>query len=173
MTVSILSGLVLVFLTMLGYSSGAVLVRRNKKVGPNLLDLAMLVVLCVLALTTQPMLGRWAAILVWFVLAGITSAPLTGARIKSYEERKRTDSPKRDTRWVCQAVSKWKGFVAEIGNYQGGVLLAFFYFTIVTPFGLLVQMLGDPLGKKHRARTSMWIERKASDQTLQAMHDQF
>jgi len=39
----------------------------------------------------------------------------------------------------------WKRIAKKIGNFQAGVLLAVFYFTIFCPFALAVRWKSDPL----------------------------
>ncbi|MBN1937814.1 MAG: hypothetical protein JW934_24360 [Anaerolineae bacterium] len=60
-----------------------------------------------------------------------------------------------------------------MGNFQGRVLLAFFYFGIVTPFGLLVRLFADPLHLKSRKKLSFWLDRAQPTADLDQMRSQF
>lgn len=53
----------------------------------------------------------------------------------------------------------WKSFSRDMGNFQSRILLGLFYFFIVTPFGVAVRALGDPLFLRRTGRSSNWIPR--------------
>ena len=167
-----LTGIALLLLTAVGYSSGAVWAGGNRKTTPELLDLTMLSILCVLALFTRPFLGRWLAILVWLAFGFILSAGLTALRAQTYpviSENRLTRLPSSVTRSLWE---RWKRFSSQMGNYQGRLLLAFFYFIVVLPFGLGVRLLGDPLRVKH-VRNSAWIARPDSTGNIDEVFRQF
>ena len=168
------SGLALVLLTLVGYSSGAVLAGKGKQVAPGLLDLAVVVVLWAVALTTRAGLGKGLAILVWLVGGLIVGAGLTGLRRARYPDRREkahTTAPEtsRLRRWW----EGWKAFAAEMGNYQERALLAFFYFIVVTPFGIPLRLFGDPLRLRRAGGSSSWVKRGAVDQELEKAREQF
>src|SRR5512139_432714 len=74
--------LALILLTLVGYSSGAVIAGRGRKEPLGLLDFGIAVLFLALALRTQSFLGKWLAIPIWFILAGLGSALLTEIRVK-------------------------------------------------------------------------------------------
>jgi len=170
---SFFGGLALILLTLVGYSCGAVIAGRGRKEALNLLDLGLAVLFLALALGTRSGVGKWLAIPIWFILAGLGSALLTKARYKDHETKKiarqKTSGigPFRRT-WEC-----WKLFATEMGNYQGRVLFAFFYFLIVTPFGLGVRLFGDPLKVKRGGEKTYWSERSFVTDKVEAARDQF
>jgi hypothetical protein len=53
------------------------------------------------------------------------------------------------------------------------MLFAFFYFVIVTPFGIGVRLFGDPLKVKQGERTTNWLERNSVRQELETTREQF
>ncbi len=53
----------------------------------------------------------------------------------------------------------WKSFSSALGNYQSRLLLGVFYFLVVTPFGVAIRMLGDPLHLR-QAKGSCWALRQ-------------
>ena len=168
------SGLALVLLTLVGYSSGAVLAGKDKQVVPGLLDLAVAVVLWATALTTRAALGRGLAILVWLVVGLTVGAGLTGSRRGRYPDRRQKASATVQgagglRRWW----ERWKVFAAEMGNYQGRTLLAFFYFIVVTPFGIPLRVFGDPLRLRRTGSSSFWVERRPVSQELEKAREQF
>ena len=167
-----LSGLALVLLTLVGYSTGAVTGGRNKTVAPELLDLVVVVVLWALALASRLSLGRWAAIGVWLIGGGLVSFVLAAIRRGKMPARK-VLAPSSSGNLLQRVWGRWKGFAAEMGNYQGRMLLAFFYFVVVTPFGVLVRLLGDPWRVKHSESTSFWVDRSATNTDLDEARRQF
>jgi hypothetical protein len=167
------SGLGLVLLTLLGFSSGAVIAGRGKKEPLGLLDLGMAVLFLVMALGTRSVLGKWIAIPIWFILAGVGSALLTGIRYKDRRTKNVARLSPVDKGFLRRTLDWWKVFATEIGNYQGRVLFAFFYFVIVTPFGIGVRLFSDPLKVKQGGRTTGWLERSSVKHDLEAGQEQF
>lgn len=169
-----LSGLALILLTLVGYSGGTVLAGKDRQVIPSLLDLAIIVMLWAAALATRPALGRTLAILVWLVSGLIVGAGLTGLRREGYPPgKKRALEKAQHTGGLRRWWKAWKAFAAEMGNFQGRTLLAFFYFFIITPFGIPVRLFGDPLGLRRSEGSSFWIEQQPVSQTLEKARDQF
>jgi len=56
----------------------------------------------------------------------------------------------------------WKSFARAMGEFQSRILLGFFYFVVITPFGLGVRAFSDPLSLRRQARPSNWISRRES-----------
>ena len=173
MHMEFLSGLALVLLTLIGYSSGATIAGRDRQVAPGLVDLGVVVVLWAAALSTRTMLGKWIAILIWLIVAGLISALLTTFRHSGYESKNAIRSTPTDGGPLRQAWAKWKAFAAEMGNYQGRMLLGFFYFIIVTPFGLGVRVFSDPMAVKRGREASSWVERRPMNHELDSAREQF
>ena len=171
---SFVSGLALILLTLVGYSSGAVLAGKGKLVIPRLLDLAVVVVLWAVALTTRSALGRGLAILVWLVVGLTVGAGLTGLRRGKYPDSKhKTLTTVQNAGGLRRWRGRWKAIAAEMGNYQGRTLLAFFYFIIVTPFGIPLRVFGDPLRLRRVGSSSFWVERQLFSQELEKAREQF
>jgi hypothetical protein len=136
----------------------------------------MAVLFLLLALGTQSFLGKWLAIPIWLILAGLGSALLTAIRYgrsetkevarKTISETSRRDPLRRTWDW-------WKVFATEIGNYQGRLLFAFFYFIIVTLFGIGVTLFSDPLAVKQKKRTTSWVQRSSVSHELEEARGQF
>ena len=170
----LISKLALVLLTLAGYSMGAVLGSRDKSATPQPLDLGAVVILWIAALVSRASLGRWAAVGLWLVAAGLVSFGLTSLR--------RTKMPARSTKAKTPIQGKgalkgvwegWKGFAREMGNYQSRILLAFFYFVVVAPFGVLVRLSGDPLRTKLSTGPSFWVTRAPASTELDEARRQF
>jgi hypothetical protein len=164
--------LALILLTLVGYSTGAVIGGGNKTVAPESLDLVVVVVLWALALASRPFLGRWVAIGVWLVGGGLVSFVFAAVRRGKMPTRK-VPALSGSGNLLQRIWGRWKGFAAEMGNYQGRILLAFFYFVVVTPFGVLVRLLGDPLRTRRSAGTSFWVNRSTANTDLDEARRQF
>ena len=55
----------------------------------------------------------------------------------------------------------------KIGKFQSRILLTFFYFVIVLPFGLAVRLFADPLHiRRHRPADTAWLPRETHDVEL-------
>jgi hypothetical protein len=170
-----LSGLVLVLLTLVGYSSGSVLAGQGRLIAPGISDIIVVLVLWTAALVTRPALGRWMAILIW-LLTGL----LVGAL---YMFARRVHFPKPRPRGIAiQQESKkglagiwqaWMSFSHAMGDFQGRVLLIFFYFIIVTPFALIVVLFSDPLRLRNKDPNSYWLPRPAMPTGLDEARRQY
>lgn len=166
--------LALILLTLMGYSSGAVIAGRGKKEPLGLLDLGMAVLFLAMALGTRSVLGKWLVIPIWFVLAGLGSVLLTEIRYKDRKtEKKARFLSSAEKGPLRQAWNWWKVFATEIGNYQGRLLFGFFYFVVVTLFGLGVRLFSDPLKVKQGGGKTYWLERSPLSQEFEAARDQF
>jgi hypothetical protein len=145
----IIAGIALVLLTLVGYSSGSVIGARGRTPTPRILDLLVLVVLWVAALTTRSTLGKWSAIVIWLVIGLAVGIILARMRIDSY--------PKAQPLNLGPGLwNAWRGFARRMGNYQSRVLMALIYFVVVLPFGVGVTLLSDPLNIKRPQGASNW-----------------
>jgi hypothetical protein len=168
------SGLALVLLTLVGYSSGAVLAGRGRQVAPGVLDLCMVVVLWATALATRVVLERWLAILVWLVVGLVVGAVLAGLRKGKYPGlQQMAPAALQSANGLQRWWEKWKVFAIKTGNYQGRVLLAFFYFAVVTPFGISLRLFGDSLRMHRPDDGSFWLERRPMEGELEEARQQF
>jgi len=166
-------GLALILLTLVGFSSGAVIAGRGEKEPLGLLDLGVAILFLALALGTRSVLERWLAIPIWFILAGLGSALLTGIRYKDRSTKKVPSPNLTEKGPVRRVLDWWKVFATKLGNYQGRLMFAFFYFVIVTPFGIGVRLFSDPLKVKRAGRATNWLERSSVKHDLEAGREQF
>ena len=169
-----ISGLALVLLALVGYSIGAVIGAKDGSPAPRLLDLAVVVVLWIIALFSRSALGKWTAIGVWLVTGGLVSFVLSSVRrAKMPSKAKKATVPGQGESFLKRLWEGWKGFATEIGNYQGRILLAFFYFLVVTPFGALVRLFSDPLRIRSSANPSFWSKHPVTSSELDEARRQF
>jgi hypothetical protein len=169
-----ISDMALVLLTLVGYSMGAVLGSRDKSATPQPLDLGVIVMLWIAALASRASLGRWAAIGLWLIAAGLVSFGLTSLRRNKMPARATSATISIQEGGSLKGLwESWKGFAREMGNYQSRMLLTFFYFVAVAPFGLLVRLFGDPLQTKLSAGPSFWVTRAPVNTELDEARRQF
>jgi hypothetical protein len=167
------SALALVLLTLVGFSSGAVIAGRGEKEPLGLLDLGVAILFLALALGTRSVLERWLAIPIWFILAGLGSALLTGIRYKDRSTKKVPSLTLTEKGPVRRVLDWWKVFATKIGNYQGRLMFAFFYFVVVTLFGIGVRLFSDPLKMKRGGEITFWSERSSGSHEVEAAREQF
>jgi hypothetical protein len=67
----------------------------------------------------------------------------------------------------------WKSFAARMGNYQGRMLLAVFYFIVITPWGILVRLFSDPLQVRSPSADSHWKQRDIPRTDMEEAGQQF
>ena len=63
----------------------------------------------------------------------------------------------------------WKKVAAAIGNFQFKILFSLFYLILVTPPGILVRQLLDPLSEKGNHK---WEKIKDNTSTIERMRRQ-
>lgn len=160
-----------ILLTILGYSVGAVLAGARPtppKLGIS--DLALLAVLCAMSVVLRSSLTGWVALPAGVAVAGVVGAlavrtmrcavPVPeGAKVASERE--------------TSGAVRWKAFLVDVGNYQGRVVLAFFYFVVLGPFALMSRLSGDRLGRTRPVAPSHWLPRETSADSLDAARRQF
>ncbi len=67
----------------------------------------------------------------------------------------------------------WMRFGHFMGDIVGRVVMTLFYFTILLPFGLIVNLFSDPLDHKHKDQQPVWHTRTTGDRTLDEARRQF
>ena len=139
-----LSNIGLVLVTMVGYSTGRVLPGKKYKVTPELFDGGIIVVLWVGALV-DCYVEKWLSILLWFGI-GILVGSLITLVVRSTLSHACIEIPIEEKKKIFQKLwMEWKTFAFRMGNFQGRLILLLFYFTIVTPFGIINRFFRDPL----------------------------
>ena len=69
--------------------------------------------------------------------------------------------------------SVWKKFGEVIGDFVARFVLTVFYFTVLVPFGIGVQMFGDPLKLKRTTSDVRWQIRGKVEVSLDSFRRQF
>ncbi len=179
-----LSGLALVLLTLVGYSSGVAIAGGDRHMKPVFWDLVIVVIFWVLAFATRETFGEWGSIFVWLIFAMMGAMMITRNRLRhvpahqipdsELPEHARTADEKTavsDNIFV-RAWESWKIFAEKMGNVQGRMIMGFFYFIIVTPFGLGARIFSDPLAIKKMPDRSGWVNKEPLDTTLETAREQ-
>ncbi|MBI3159787.1 MAG: hypothetical protein HYZ26_09345 [Chloroflexi bacterium] len=156
--------LFLILLTLAGYSSGNVLGAPGRKAVPAFIDLPITLAMWTAALAARPQLGRGLGILFGFGL-GLALGLLLGAlRRGRLEVDKNAPAAGFRAGWRAQ----WRAFNARLGEFQSRIFLTWFYFLLVTPFGLLTRFTSDRLHLRPPKAASMWLERPPAERPDEA-----
>jgi hypothetical protein len=169
-----LSSLALVLLSMVGYSAGTLIAGVKKKVTPSLFDLIVVVILWGIALMTRAWIdNKWLALGLGIILGLVIGCALGAARRNNYPIEKMDKKIPPNVRGLKGFWERWKAFGVRLGNYQSRLLLAFFYFPVVIPFGIVVRLFLDPLQRKVHQVGSRWMPRSKSNHDLESIQRQF
>lgn len=167
-----LGGLALILFTLVGYSTGNVMLGQRYRVIPGLYDILTTGVLWTCALLTRSALGRGWAILVW-LLAGVAAGAIAFLLRKRYPLDKPVSASSIGKSLPQRILARWRGFASRLGDFQGRILLIWFYFVLVTPFALLARIGDDPLHLGSGSATSHWVDRTESGAELASSRKQF
>ena len=181
-----LSIIVLIMLCMVGYSSGITSAARGKNVPPALVDLILLLVIWTIALRTRPQVLEWLGgsrillLIVWLMI-GLLVGFVKTKLVHSGQLDRLPDTELPEHAQVKEVVSGnvfrrlwegWKVFAAEMGHIQGALFMGFFYFIIVTVFGLGTRIFTDPMRLKTIPTASGWANRIPLDSTIEQAREQ-
>ena len=171
-----LSYIVLVLLSLVGYSGGAA-GRAGKSVDlkPAVLDLVFIVLIWTAAIYSRLTydFNKWLLILVWVGIAVAVGWVAVSARKLPKKEgaEKTVELP---TALFKRIWHRWTGFSKRMGSFQSRVMLSFFFFALISPAALIIKMLGDPLSiKGKKAMDSYWLARTPSSTEIEDYRRQF
>jgi hypothetical protein len=162
-----LSAIALIMLVLVGYSSGVTAVARYKFPHPTLVDLGQIGLLWALAFMARPAVGHGWSLPLWTAVAFLV-AWLSANRRYRYLSASRPVAPLApQPRGLLRRLwQRWAAFAAEMGEFQSRLLMGFFYFIFVTPFGLGVRLVSDMLGLKRPSVPTAWHPRETVVPTL-------
>lgn len=177
-----LSIIALVMVTLVGFSSGITLSRKSRPAKIYIIDLVLVVLLWLGAFGTRDVLGHWAVIGVWLLIAILVGyiktlliyfdtveimpeSELPEHAIQAAENEQHAGLLRRMWRG-------WTHFAERMGNIQGRLLMSFFYFIIVTPFALFFQLFNDPLQLQVTEEEATWQPKEQVDLTLREAREQ-
>lgn len=170
--------LVLILLSLLAYSGGAVW-RAGKAVDikPEAPDLVIVIVVWSAAIASRLRFGinRWLHILAWIVVSLVLGCLATALRrrIRSSGPKK-AEAPKIISGSFPKKIwEAWTGFSRRMGGFQSRILLSFFFFLVVSPLALAVKLFSDPLRIRCRSSSSHWLQKHEIQADLEALRKQF
>ena len=168
------SGLAIVLLTLFGYSGGRVLFAANRKVNPGVFDILFTILLGIIALWARSYLGRWVTIPL-FIFIGLVAGVLTTLILRSTYPVERKASPESpgSGSLLGRVRKSIKNFLTRTGNFQSRILLSWFYFIILMPFGILVRLTSDPLAIDKNKHESYWKLVPEKSDSLESARRQF
>lgn len=169
---NVITGIALVLLTLVGYSIGRNLFASQYKISPIVLDLPLCLIIWVGAFSVPLPFEKGWKILVWVVIAILAGLIFTSLAPKKEDKPKyKTTTPETKIQnpglWA-----QWKKFAAKMGDFQARLMLMWFYFIIITPYGILVHIFSDPLFRKPPV-ASAWLDRSPSKTDLDNTRRQF
>ena len=174
-----LSYIVLILLSLVGYSAGV-----TKRAGesdtaePELIDITVILLIWTAAIFSRLTfeLNKWFLILLGVFISFIVGFTVHWIRMPKdrfpLDEKKA--SPDRNERLTRKNLwAEWKEFSKRMGGFQSRMLLSFIFFTLITPFALIIKIFSDPLNLKNRTGETHWQERKDPSLSLEDYKRQF
>lgn len=136
---------------------------------PELADLFLVFILWILAFA----LWRDLSTMIWFLIA-LSAGILVAAVLRKKSLRDTHDMDHSDADNLIKRLwEAWKDFAFRLGNFQARMILGFFYFTILVPFGFISRVLLDPLNLKISNRQTLWLEYDKEIEDIQTARRQF
>lgn len=181
---TILSAIALALLTLVGYSSGVTLASRKQPFLPTLLDLLLVVGLWIVAFWLRARLNHWLVLGIGLALGVLMGYVATALRLRGNDNRyviPKSELPEHardkevaddEGNILKRLWHRWNAFASVMGNVQARIIMGFFYFFIVTPFGLATRVFSDPLRVKQQPSSSNWVLKDATDMTIEAAQEQ-
>jgi hypothetical protein len=176
--VEILSYIILILLSLVGYSGG-VAGRVGKKIDPKpvVLDLILVAIIWTGAIYSRAVYGfnKWLLILVWVVIAASVGALAVSLRRLPGQDRTQKKGAEELSPGIFRRLwHRWMGFSKRMGSFQSRVMLSFFFFLFISPVALLIKLLGDPLRiKKTKTSESFWLAKGESSTQIEDYRRQF
>lgn len=174
----IFSFIVLILLSLVGYSAGAV-GKAGKLVvlKPQIIDLILVSVIWAGAIYSRIVfdLNKWLMILVFIVLSSLIGVLAVLPRKLPEQEVSNTRRPKEavSSNLVKRLWQSWGNFSRRMGNFQTRIFLSLFFFILVSPLALVVKTFSDPLSIKHGSSNSYWLTKAKTEIDLEQSRRQF
>ena len=179
-----IGAVVIILLGMVSYSSGITLAAKRREYELGVLDLISVFVLWVILFSVREGLARIPELALTIVLGLIFGYIIGAIRFSRQDTAKiipKSELPEHAREKIERGESlslfrriwqRWVDFSGRMGNIQGRLLMGFFYFLVVTPFGLLYRLFADPLGIKKTPSSSNWGAKEPTDLTIEASREQ-
>ena len=160
------SFIVLIFLSLIGYSAGAVgKAGKLVELRPHIIDLILVLAIWVGGIYSSIALefDKWLVIPAWALLSIMIGVlAIWPRKISQQMASSEKDSVGRRQRETSKSLlkrlwEKWQRFFNRAGSFQSRIALSLFFFTVAVPFALGVKIFSDPLSLKHRSNKSYWL----------------
>jgi hypothetical protein len=162
----------LILFTMMGYSIGRNLFTNKYKILPIVLELPLILLIWLGAIFIPLTLRNGWKIALWVVIALIIGFIFTRIAPKKEDKPKYKSITLETETQKPNLWEQWKKFAAKMGDFQGRLMLMWFYFIIITPFGVLVRLFSDPLSLKQPPSCG-WLERPIVKPDIEKSRRQF
>jgi hypothetical protein len=173
----VISFIVLILLSLVGFSAGAVAkAGKSVQLKPQISDLILITVIWAGAIYSRIVLdiNRWLVIILWLILSGSIGTFSVWLRQVPAEKDLSEKEPLKIAKNFLQGLwQSWRSFSIRMGNFQSRIVLSLFFFTIVTPFALTLKTFSDPLRIGYRGSESNWLPRMQSENNLERFKRQF
>ena len=181
----LLSIIVLILLTMVSYASGVTLAANRREYPTAVLDLLVVAALWLVLFWIRPQVERLPLLAIIIGLGVVVGYLMGAVRLAGRKDvytlpaselpehaREKKGETTVSANIFKRGWQRWSDFAGRMGNVQGRLLMGFFYFIIVTPFGLGMRLLSDPLAIKQSPSQSNWHPKESTDLTLEAAKEQ-
>jgi len=172
-----LSFIVLIFLSLVGYSGGAAgKAGKLADIKPQLVDLIIVLLIWAGAIYSRIIfdLNKWLFILIWVVLSATIGVIAILFRKLPKEQSPNNKKPEKvPTNPIKKMWQNWNNFSKRMGGFQSRIILSLFFFIFVSPFALAVKIFSDPLNIKHKSSKSHWLTKKEINADLEQSRRQF
>ena len=177
----VFSFIVLILLSLVGYSAGAVSkAGKSVQLKPHIADLILICVIWAGAISSRIIFGldKWLVILVWLILSSLIAVLAVWPRKLLEEKLEEKILHSRELRETAKTPlqrlwQRWLDFSNRMGNFQSRIVLSLFFFILVSPFALGVKILSDPLGIKYPTDESHWGPMVRTENNLKRFRRQY
>jgi hypothetical protein len=178
----VISYIVLILLSLLGYSVGVVIkAGKDVDIKPQILDIVLVPLIWAAAVYSRLALdwNKWLMILIWLALSMLIGALATWPPKAAYKatsaEKAQTGTPSALVpKTIFQRIwQKFKEFMNRAGSFQSRIILSLFFFIVVTPIALAVKLASDPLRISYKDNDSHWLTRTEAENDLEQSKKQF
>jgi len=173
----ILSFLVLILLSLVGYSAGAVAkAGKFTDLKPQLIDLILVVIIWTGAICSRTIfdLNKWFLILMWVILSvTIGVIAILFRKLPKEQSSNNKEPEKLKENPMKKILHNWGNFSKRMGSFQSRIILSLFFFIFVSPFAIAVKIFSDPLNIKYQTTKSHWLTKKEIKADLEQSRRQF
>jgi hypothetical protein len=173
--VGFISIVALIFLSLLGYSIGAISVAgKSRDLKPVISDLVLVILIWAGAIYSRAALhvNRWLLILILLIAASFIG--MASVLLRWHSLRIIGNASKEPATSANKHVYRpWRSFSLRLGSFQSRILLSLFFFIFITPAAILVKAFSDPLKIKKHDEASSWLSKEEIETDLKQYRRQF